>query len=495
MAICQCCDIWDWIHNLPPIPKWKSNSMSMPVCSSTSNQPSLNLSVAKSRDAPSFYFSILANFSLPISLWTSKPFTLNAKSSRKLIDEAIVPKLMTNLIEDVLKYGSSNKRLVYRIPKLDSIAKFKDIFNFVFLSLTFLVCIYEAPTDIRCACLTTLKDQLTCSQSRQASKQLMRHLGSNIEEQWVRSINVAFTNWIVELKEENCSLKTPSPLFSYALSTIGLWKVQLYCPVIAMDVVSSSSSSADPRLQFSLNYHQLEGVIQFYYKVTARERWIDVAMSIDNLRLDVVRLVNETLIRERGVGSSEKHFPSQISLQLTPIFQSDVISVSVGKSSENPVREIGTERTIETSIDLPTSVGIRVAAGESSTINLKPWKFEESVYGNTAILNWFLHDTMSGREVSSTKPSLLSLLHPKSWFKNRYSSAYRPFTRQGGIVFAKDGYGDGVCWKVDKNAMGRTMEWEVKGMVWLTYWPNRHRTLYNETRRLEFKDTIYITLV
>ncbi|CAM8955368.1 unnamed protein product [Rhodiola kirilowii] len=284
MAICQCCDIWDWIHNLPPIPEWKSNSMSMPVCSSTSNQPSLNLSVAKSRDAQSFYFSILANFSLPISLWTSKPFTLNAKSSRKLIDEAIVPKLMTNLIEDVLKYGSSNKRLLYRIPKLDSIAKFKDIFNFVFLSLTFLICIYEAPTDIRCACLTTLKDQLTCSQSRQASKQLMRHLGSNIEEQWVRSINVAFTNWIVELKEENCSLKTPSPLFSYALSTIGLWKVQLYCPVIAMDVVSSSSSSADPRLQFSLNYHQLEGVIQFYYKVTARERWIDVAMSIDNLR-------------------------------------------------------------------------------------------------------------------------------------------------------------------------------------------------------------------
>lgn len=283
MAICHCCDIWDWIHNLPSIPEWKSNSISISICLSTSNHPSLNLSIAKCRDSSSFYFSILANFTLPVSLWTSKPFSHNLNSQR-LVDQDTIPKLMMNFIEDVLKYGSNNKNSYYRVPKLESIAKFKDVFNFVFLSLTFLVCIYEAPTDIRCACLSTLKDQLSCSYAREASRMLMRHLGSNLEEQWVRSINVAFTNWIVELKEDHCTIKTPSPLFSYAVSMIGLWKVQLYCPVIAMDLVSSSSSSCDSRVGFSLNYHQLEGVIQFNHKVEVRERWIDVGMSIDNLR-------------------------------------------------------------------------------------------------------------------------------------------------------------------------------------------------------------------
>ena len=98
----------------------------------------------------------------------------------------------------------------------------------------------------------------------------MKMLGSNLEEQWMRSVNLAITNWIVELREGSSSaqylnrtLRTPSPLFSYAFSTFGLWKVQLYCPVMSMDVVRANSHSADDRLQFFLTYQQLEGVLQF----------------------------------------------------------------------------------------------------------------------------------------------------------------------------------------------------------------------------------------
>lgn len=86
-------------------------------------------------------------------------------------------------------------------------------------------------------------------------------------------------------------------------------------------------------------------------------------------------------------------------------------------------------------------------------------------------------------------------LQPRAWFRNRYSTANRPFTRQGGVVFAKDEYGDQrVCWKVDKSAIGRTIEWEVVASIGVTYWPNRHRTFYNETRRAQFKDTFYLSL-
>ena len=198
---------------------------------------------------------------------------------------------------------------------------------------------------------------------------------------------------------------------------------------------------------------------------------------------------------ERGVGASEKHFPSRISLQLTPSLQTNLLSVSVGKSSENPTREIGMEKAIEAGFDAPNSyLALKVSAGETMTMSLKPWKFEQSVYGYTANLNWFLHDSVDGREVVSSKPSKISLIQPKSWFKDRYSSAYRPFTRQGGVVFAGDEYGESVCWKVDKSALGKTMEWEVKGWIGLTYWPNKHRTFYNETRRLEFRDVLSLTL-
>lgn len=311
----------------------------------------------------------------------------------------------------------------------------------------------------------------------------------------MRSINLAITNWIVELQATNHPLKTPSPLFSYAISRVGLWKVQLYCPVIAMDIEKPTNPLPDERLWFSLNYHQLEGVIQLNYKVMVREKWVDVIVNVDNIRCDVIRLVTEKLMAERGAGTAEKHFPSRISLQLTPTLQTNVLSVSVSKSSENPTREIGLEKTIEGSFDPPNSVGLKVSAGETVTMSLKPWKFEQSVYGDSANLNWFLHDSENGKEVFSSEPSKMALLQPKAWFRNRYSSAYRPFTRQGGVIFANDEYGANVCWKVDKgSSVGRVMEWEIKGWIWLTYWPNKYKTSYSETRRLEFREILPLTL-
>lgn len=491
-------DIFSWIQNLPPISQWpKASNLSISICSSSSSssQPSLKLSISKNQQTPTLSFSIVADFNLPVSLWTSKQFKFSANSTKPISQETISC-LLVNVIEDVLHYGSNKTNFLIKFLKLDSVANLIEVFNLSFLTLLFLVCIYEAPAGIRSGCLNTLKNHLADCWSRQASKSLIKLLGSNLEEEWMRSINLAITNWTVELQATQRILKTPSPLFSYALPTFGLWKVQLYCPIIAMDIEKSSSSSCgDERLQFSLNYHQVEGVLQFNYKVIVQQRWIDVMLNIDNIRCDVVRLVNETLMNERGAGVAEKHFPSRISLQITPTRQTNVMSVSVSKSSENPIREIGKEMGIEGSFEPPNPyLALKVSAGETITMSLKPWKFEESVYGYSANLNWFLHDSVDGREVFSSKPSKFQLINPKAWFKDRYSSAYRPFTRQGGIIFAGDEYGEGVLWKVDKAAMGKTMEWEIRGWIWLTYWPNKHRTFYTETRRLEFREILNLTI-
>ncbi|KAE9465150.1 hypothetical protein C3L33_02939, partial [Rhododendron williamsianum] len=487
-------DVWAWIQNLPPITQWSTNSMSTCIYCSSSSQPSLKLSITKNPQSSFLSFSILADFSLTFSLWTSKPLKLNSTHT-KFIDEETISNLFINFIEDVLNYCPNKNTSLLRIPKIDSLNNFGEIFNLSFLTLTFLICIYEAPADLRSECLNTFKNQLACVRSRETTKPLVRLLGSSLEEQWMRSINLAITNWIVELQATNHTLKTPSPLFSYAISRVGLWKVQLYCPVIAMDIEKPTNPLPDERLWFSLNYHQLEGVIQLNYKVMVREKWVDVIVNVDNIRCDVIRLVTEKLMAERGAGTAEKHFPSRISLQLTPTLQTNVLSVSVSKSSENPTREIGLEKTIEGSFDPPNSVGLKVSAGETVTMSLKPWKFEQSVYGDSANLNWFLHDSENGKEVFSSEPSKMALLQPKAWFRNRYSSAYRPFTRQGGVIFANDEYGANVCWKVDKgSSVGRVMEWEIKGWIWLTYWPNKYKTSYSETRRLEFREILPLTL-
>lgn len=277
-------DILAWIQNLPPITRWKENSMSICICSSTSSKPSLNLSVAKNLHSSTISFSIIADFNLPISLWISKPIKTNPKSLN-LLDDETISGLLINFIEDVLSYGPDKcSSSVIKVPKLDSVSNFKDIFNLSFLTLSLLISVFEAPADLRLGCLVSLKNQLTNCQLREASKMLMKIIGSNLEEQWMRSINLAITNWIVELQASHRTFKTPSPLFSYSISTSGLWKVQLYCPVIAMDIESSSNPSAHERLLFSLKYHQLEGVIQLNHRVIIQENWVDVVVNIDNIR-------------------------------------------------------------------------------------------------------------------------------------------------------------------------------------------------------------------
>ncbi|CAJ1858275.1 unnamed protein product [Sphenostylis stenocarpa] len=489
---CSFPDVFCWIQKLPPTSEWETNSMSLNICSSSSCQPCLNLTIPKNQHSSKLSFVIIADCNVPIHLWTSKPFKHASSKTTKLIDEETISNLFVNFIQAILIYGSNKNTSFLRFPKLDSTPNLSDVFNLSFFTLLFLVCIYEAPAaDFRSGCISNLKDHLTGLQSRKASNMLMKLLGSNVEELWMRSVNLAVTNWVGELEAHYNPFTTPCPLFSYALSATGLWKVQLYCPLIVMDVENSKSNPASEKLQFSLKYHHVEGVLQFNHKVLIKEEWVEIMVDVDNIRCDVIKLVNEYLMKERGA-ESEKHFPSRISLQLTPTVQDQVLSLSVGKSSENPRKEFGVDKSVEASFEPSVPLGLKVSAGESTTVSLKPWKFEESVYGYTANLNWFLHDSVDGKEVFSSKPSKFAMINPKSWFKNRYSSAYRPFTRQGGVIFAGDEYGEKVWWKVDKGAIGKTIEWEIRGWIWLTYWPNKRITFYTETRRFEFREILYL---
>ncbi|KAK1286879.1 hypothetical protein QJS10_CPB20g00210 [Acorus calamus] len=481
-------DIYTWIKNLPPIHQWShTNPISLTICS-----PSLALSATQNQNPTSITFTITANLHLPIALWTSSPTKPNQETQAQLFSD---------VIHGVLRYGPNKNLSFLRRPQTIRFDDgFKDSFNYAFGTLLFLVCLYEAPEGrLRSECLNALAAAGLVGgpgRRKDAAVMVMRAVGSNVEERWMRAVNLAVTNWAMTEKPT----KTRVPVFSYAVSASGLWKVQLWCPAVAMDVESPSGGGGPPppdeRLKFSLAYQQLEGVVQLAYKVVVRENWIDIVVSVDNVRCDVSPLASNKLMAKRGTGAEEKHFPSSISIELTPTVQADILSVSVSKSSDNPEHEIGHEKGLEGSFEPQGPfIGLHVSASETVTMSMKPWKFEQSVHGYSACLNWLLHDWANGREVISSRPSRVSLfLRPRAWFRDRYSSVYRPFTKRGGVIFAGDEYGESVWWKVCDQARGRRMEWEIRGKVWVTYWPNKHRTFYSETRRMEFREILYLTL-
>ncbi|MFS8012933.1 hypothetical protein Hanom_Chr14g01326851 [Helianthus anomalus] len=99
-------------------------------------------------------------------------------------------------------------------------------------------------------------------------------------------------------------------------------------------------------------------------------------------------------MKDRGAGIDEKHFPSRISLQLTPTIQTNILSVSVSRSSENPTLEIGVERSIEGSFEPPnqgrpnghktlgTSLGPPRLKGHQIFVILGPFKlYSQNILG------------------------------------------------------------------------------------------------------------------
>lgn len=284
-------DIYEWLHNLPPLHQWKHNSISIPICSSP---PSSHLTItisktSSSSSSSSLSLSLVANLStLPISLWSSKPFKVGP-TSQTLISPQSTQTLLLNTIQDILNYGNYNYCNPTQLPSTLTATNYtlKQVFNLSLLTLSFLVTVYEAPLDLRSYCLVILKDRLSTLYSREAYRHLTRAIGATLEERWNRSVNLAITNWLAVTNDSQTTgmlIKCPSPMFSHSTSEFGMWKLQVYCPVAAMEVEGSSGGAGDDKVMFSLKYHQLEGVVQLNYKVVVTDKWVDVMVSIDNIR-------------------------------------------------------------------------------------------------------------------------------------------------------------------------------------------------------------------
>lgn len=273
-------DIWQWIRSLPK--QWIGEFYSLQICNSPSTNQSLKLIISRHSETQSLNLSlsICAEFHDSISLWSSHYSKLKSVNSTDVAVHFVL-----DIICGVLRYGPySNSKAFFRMPSMQMSEDTGKFFNLSVLTLALLVSIYEAPPSLRREFIDAISAQLMHKEMRDAAKKLMLALGSNLEEQWMRSLNLGVTNWTMEALRSG---GTPTPcftVFSYSLSASRLWKVQLYSPVVAMIMEHSSHQPKDEKLLFSLNYQQLEGVIQFVYRVAFKLNWIDVAVNVDNIR-------------------------------------------------------------------------------------------------------------------------------------------------------------------------------------------------------------------
>ena len=158
-----------------------------------------------------------------------------------------------------------------------------------------------------------------------------------------------------------------------------------------------------------------------------------------------------------------------------------------------PSYEHSNGASIQSGFELPAKFAVTAAATQASTTILKSWKMEQSVRGTDGNYGWVLYDGQSGKEMTKIRPSM-KMWHPKAWFNHRDSSAFRPFTKQGGVVFAGNEYPEPISWRVKREMEEQTLGWETGGSILLTYWPNKWKTFYCETRQLDCCEAVELSL-
>ncbi|GLJ54895.1 hypothetical protein SUGI_1178730 [Cryptomeria japonica] len=283
---------------------------------------------------------------------------------------------------------------------------------------------------------------------------------------------------------------------SYNSNIGGFWNITSYSPLLVMDT-SSSSPIAHGRLHQALSHHLLHCIFQFAHVVHVCPHWIEVCLRMDNVRCDVSPL-NPIFRCDMDIIDgllNERHFPAKICLTIGPENGFGVHSVSLTRSSQNPTTDIAKGNIYEATFEPPKNVGLKASTATTSTVKINNWGFEQSVVNcSDAKIEWTLYDSTTDKAVINNGPPKYSMLGPKTWSIDRYSRACRAFTAEGGVVFAKEEYGNPITWRLNRELEGQTVKWIVKGSVWVTYWPNTIRSRCSETKRHDFCQEFDLTL-
>ncbi|KAF9600235.1 hypothetical protein IFM89_005059 [Coptis chinensis] len=512
-------DIWSWISDLPNSADWpESNSqLTYQLTPSQHDEKSILLKAERTSGSNTetlVTFSILLhgfNFNSPCkTLWVSDTCPLSST-------KPFLPLLMQLLQEIISRAPNTHDSICPRsqLQKLKpepicwivdshSPESFSHFFNLIFLCRLFWLCVCDSHFEVGQLYFSTLLAQnfnlLSC---RHVVRNFLISIGVDAELCFMRTLGYMLAKCCM-LRDMGVGLQllTPTLLsngFSYAMESFGLWILKGYAPILSMTQTRSNAldkyralEAKESVLRYALAHQQLETVIQLEYSVSFCESFIQVNARVDNLRVHVVKLgFNKN---EDGEYVDETYFPSRIQIWIGPEVGSTYVGgLSLSRSTENPEKEVETQKIVRGSFGKLKVPLIKATAMTSAKRRSRNWKWEQDAEGNAVVFEAILHDDASGMEVATWKP--MDGGNPKSGLRKRYSGGSRVFNKSGGLVLAGDEYGDWVSWRMSKEMEGSVLKWRLGGKVWLSYWPNDVKSNHFETRCVDWCDEVDLPLI
>ncbi|GLJ25371.1 hypothetical protein SUGI_0485730 [Cryptomeria japonica] len=500
-------DIWKWLCSLPRLDKWESSLISLQLCASQDNRRNFLLIADKILAPGGSVWCVTFSFALGgewpseyggRALWVSNACPLGNEES---MEKKTLP-LISCLVEEILNRAPSKGRstLFCKDTNISESSLLcvdpqscKELCNFLFLCRLFWLCACESPFQVGSLYFDMVGSSLNrIMPPKETLKSFLVSMGADLEENFMRSLGYMYTKFICLNPEQ----QRFDPL-TYSCSTSGYCAVRGYAPLLAMKNSQTHlqfqlPSTEDAVLQYVLSHQQMEAVIQLKYRAVVLNDCVEIEMSVDNVRCTVTQLA----FGKTAAVSEEEHFPSKISLCLAPHDAAPVLMVTLNKSSANPVKKMTSHRFLlgtDYHSKFPVFVKSRCVNETSySTDYVSSWKYEQSSEGKQGILEWVLYDNERGKEVASCRDCKGGGgVDSKRWWRERYRKGTRPFTAEGGVVFASDEYGQSVVWRLNKSCLQENcLKWSVKGCIWVSYWPNTYNTDYCETRYVEICEQV-----
>ena len=260
----------------------------------------------------------------------------------------------------------------------------------------------------------------------------------------------------------------------------GLWEVLMEVPVLLMELEGSYQDNDKRQLLRKYRYikpiipQMMKLNVQFKIVIEIAPNYIELAVGINHVR---VTLDNQCW-EEKQTG----HFPTRVSLSVTPVAQT-LTSVSMTGGSSNTQFKVGVSENLRVGVNLGIKAGLSAAAtagvnvqagkGTTSKIEGKPWRMEQlPVYNERGGSYTWILSNLHGAGFDRMNPMLQEAKTSIWQFGRRVPVnplMVLPFGTNGGVNFTGSEFDDTIAWRFTKDMENQNVQFHIEGQVHTTH--------------------------
>lgn len=256
----------------------------------------------------------------------------------------------------------------------------------------------------------------------------------------------------------------------------GLWEIVMEAPVLLMEVEGSYQDADKKKLM--RNYHYIKPIIpqimklnvQFKVIIDVQPNYIEMTVGVNHVRVTVDNQCWEE--------SQTGHFPTRVSLAVTPVAQT-LTSVTMTGSSTNTTYKVGVAENVrigvQATLKAAPTAGISFQAGKStiSKVEGKPWRMEQLPAHNErgGSYTWTLQN-LHGATFDRMSPMLQETKKSIWQFGKRIPVnplLVLPFGTNGGVNFTGTEFEDTLSWRFSNDMENQDVQFNIEGQVHTTH--------------------------